>query len=213
MKIPFNLMSGVVGCLLVFAVQQASANSITYTLDTGNTGGGGISSLDPGPFGTVQVDWVNSTTANIGFTAGTGYAFVDGSSAAVNVNAANFSVSSIAGVNFEYHDTTSGNVSQFGTFNLIIDQKNSSPSDRASSISFTLTDISGTWADASDVLTPNALVNGYTVAAHIYVNSGGYTGYAGNGSPGVPSVPDGGATVLLLGVALSGLGLLRRKLS
>jgi hypothetical protein len=37
----------------------------------------------------------------------------------------------------------------------------------------------------------------------------GMTGYALFGA----SIPDGGATVLLLGAALSGLGVLRRKLS
>ena len=44
----------------------------------------------------------------------------------------------------------------------------------------------------------------------------GMTGYAlfGGGDPLPPqSIPDGGATVLLLGAALSGLGLRRRKLS
>jgi hypothetical protein len=83
-------------------------------------------------------------------------------------------------------------------------------------ISFTLTNTSGTWGTAADVLIANA--NGVFAAAHIFVttspanasNSALATGFAANG--GGTQVPDGGTTVMLLGAALGALGMARRFL-
>jgi hypothetical protein len=108
-----------------------------------------------------------------------------------------------------------GNEDGFGSFNQTINSfdgyKHSSDA-----ISFSLTNTSGgTWADANHVLTLSQ--NGYLAAAHIFVttdpantsNGASLTGYAtGNGD----SVPDGGATVMLLGTALGALGMARRYL-
>jgi len=59
---------------------------------------------------------------------------------------------------------------------------------------------------------------GFLAAAHVYVqgaNGALATGYAANGGGGGgdTGVPDGGATLALLGSAIMGLGLLRRKIS
>ena len=86
----------------------------------------------------------------------------------------------------------------------------------SSTISFTLTNTSGTWSSAASVLVANA--NGARAAAHIFVtklpvnsrNGALATGFAANG--GAQQVPDGGATVMLLGAALGALGMARRFL-
>jgi hypothetical protein len=56
---------------------------------------------------------------------------------------------------------------------------------------------------------------GNSVAAHIFVVNGNYTAINGANTgfaTGTPSVPDGGITAAMLGVALLGLGALRRKI-
>jgi VPDSG-CTERM exosortase interaction domain len=187
-------------------LQHAKADTFSYTLTTGND-----PSLGAGPFGTVLVNRTNSSTATITFTAAAGYLFVDGGAVAVNVNAASWTVSSFtvnAGAN---PVTNSGSRSEdgFGIFNQTGSQANSS--NGASSVSFTLTAAAGTWASAANVLINNALGN--AVAAHIQIASGpsqGVTGFVTG--PGTPSVPDGGATVMLLGMAFGALGMVRRYL-
>jgi len=104
-------------------------------------------------------------------------------------------------------------VDGFGSFNLTVD--NVDGFDHAvNSISITLTNTSGTWASVFDVLSANA--QGALAASHIFVtadpavqsNGAKATGYAANG--GSVNTPDGGTTVMLLGVALGALGMARR---
>ena len=195
----------VAGALLLSA---GSASAISYTLNNLNTTG------YPGPYGTVNVVLDSSTMATITFTSENGYLFLDGSSDAVNVNSSDFTASFISdnapAGSSAFSQFTSGQVSEWGNFNLILDQNNASPSDRASVISFSITDLGGnTWSSDANVLDANSA--GSTVAAHIIVPGGGFTGYAGNGQPS--SVPDGGSTALLLGAAVSAIGFIRRKLS
>jgi len=181
-----------------------------YTLGIGNSGISGT----PGPYGTVDVNLTSSTTAVITFTASSGFLFTDGGSAAVNVNAGHWTIGSFSTIpnGIPLTDGGAGNEDGWGSFNQTVNNPNSSPADRASTITFTLTDTSGTWADAAAVLTGNA--SGYFAAAHIYINSGsgsGNTGFAADGTPSTPSVPDGGATIALLGFGLVGIDLLRRR--
>jgi hypothetical protein len=194
----------IAGALILSA---GSASAISYTLDNFNTSG------YAGPYGTVSVVLDSANKATITFTSENGYLFLDGSSDAVNVNAASFTPAFIgdnapAG-SAAFGDFSTGQVSEWGDFNLILDQGNASPSDRASTISFSVTDNSGTWASDADVLDANG--DGYTVAGHIIVPGGGYTGYAANGQTN--NVPDGGSTGLLLAGAVSAIGMIRRKLS
>ncbi len=199
------------------------ANAFTSDLNAGNTAIAGFT----GPYGTVTINLVNSTTATVTFTsntvAGNIYLFGDGGSVALNVNATTFSVSGITGSNSgtgftpgPYSQGAAGNEDGFGSFNLTI---NSFDGFTHSSdlISFTLTNTSGTWASDADVIIANA--SGFDAAAHIFVttspanasNSALATGFAAEG-PQPPGVPDGGTTVMLLGAALGGLGMARRFL-
>src|SRR5882724_4078232 len=209
--------------LVGLGLQQVKADTSSFNLSAGNTS---ISSY-PGPYASVLVTWTNSTTATITFTSltnsGNIYLIGNGSSMALNVNATTFTAggvtSSQAGQtgfsapSFTVNNSAGQNVDGFGSFNLTVD--NFDGFDHAvNSISITLTNTSGTWANAAAVLSANA--NGALAASHIFVtlnpavqsNGAKATGYAANG--GSVNTPDGGTTVMLLGVALGALGMARR---
>lgn len=208
--------SAVVGCVLAMAVQQAGA--ISYTLGFGNSG---VSSY-PGPYGTVDVTLNTSTQATVTFTGDTvgGYTYIFGGTGcvAVNVNATSWSVSGFAGTAYNGDSAVVGNLSSggagnengFGSFNQTINNFDGFQHSW-STVTFLLTDTSGTWASAASVLTGNSENN--IVAAHIFVvddstGANPSTGFATQ--TGGTEIPDGGATVLLLGTALTGLGMIKR---
>lgn len=189
-----------------FLLSAGLASAIPYTLNSFNTSG------YLGPYGTVNVVLDSANQATITFTSENGYLFTGRCADAVNVNSSDFTASLIsdnasAGLNAFSDFGGSQQVSEWGVFNLTVDQNNGSPSDRASIISFSVTDLAGTWGSAADVLDANS--DGYTVAGHIIVPGGGLTGYAANGQTN--NVPDGGSTALLLGAAISAIGAIRRK--
>lgn len=211
------MMSGAVACALAFG-QSVKANEVSYDLDTGNSA---VSSyINPGgSYGSVLVNLTDSTHATVTFTAGSSivsgdtfvFLFASQAMADVNVNATTFGTtvttpSSIKGI-------SSGNDSMFGTFNVEITGDSGGPTDRTGTVVFTLQDESGTWADAGDVLAANS--SGYSVAAHIFVldstGSVAATGYAANGNR-FTQVPDGGTTASLLGMAMLGMGWVRRTM-
>jgi len=211
-----------IACL---GLQHAKADVFTSDLGHGNPDLSGFT----GPYGTVTITLVNSTTATVTFTSntvgGNTYLFGDGSAVALNVNATSFSVSGVSATGpnsqpvlaYTINTLTGIQVDGLGTFNLVFDDV-ATPNGfqtAASSVSFTLTNISGTWGSAGAVLAFNGA--GYDAAAHIFVtlNGGttntGFTGYAGETGGNI--VPDGGTTVMLLGVALGALGMVRRYLA
>jgi hypothetical protein len=176
---------------------------VDYTLGTSNSPG----TLGTGPFGNVNVNLTNSTTATITFTAASGYLFVDGGSVAVNVKANAWTIGNFTSNGETVSSDGAGNEDGFGNFNQKVSMQDSS--NGASIISFTLTNTSGTWLSAANVLKFNG--NHWLVAAHIQIQNGtGNTGFAAG--PGGGSVPDGGTTVMLLGAALGALGMARRFL-
>ena len=203
-------------------LQPVKADVCNYCLSVGNSAISGFA----GPYATVSINLINSTTATVTFTSsvhnGNIYLFGDGGSVAINVNAATFTVSGITGTNSGTgftpgpFSTSSGNEDGFGSFNLKIDSFDGF-THSSDQITFTLTNTSGTWASCSDVTVANA--NGFILGAHIFVttfpanaaNGAIVTGFAANGA--CPTgVPDGGATVMLLGAALGLLGMARRFL-
>jgi len=213
--------------LVVLNLQQAKGGLVGGTfvsdLDAGNTAISGFT----GPYGFVVVMLTSSTTANVEVQSNTVgsnvYLFGGVNAVALNVNASLFDVSGIAesnsGTGFTPGPGTSGgsgNVSSFGTFNLTINNFDGF-THSADEITFTLTNTGGTWGTADDVLTPNA--NGFDAAGHVFVTSAPAdaangaiaTGFAGE-THGNVHVPDAGSTAMLLAFALTGLGLLRRRI-
>jgi len=214
----------VIACIgfMAFTVQPAKADTISFNLSIGNAAISGY----PGPYASVLVNRTDSTHATITFTSLTNalniYLLGDGSTVGVNVNATTFTLGGISGSNAgtgftpgPYSQAAAGNVDGLGTFNGIVDSFDGF-THSSDMVSFTLTDISGSWAKAAAVLAANN--QGFLAEAHIFVtsspanasNGAVATGFAGNGTG---TVPDGGSTVLLLGAALSVIGLVRRKLS
>jgi hypothetical protein len=214
---------------------QAKADTFTSFINSGNSGLSGFS----GPFVKVTITTAgpNSTTANVQFTSLTNtfngspiiYLMGDGGSADLNVNST-FTVSNLtksnSGTGFLSTHNMGGNqvndlsfqigagqnVDDQGTFNLTINNFDGF-THAADTISFTLTNTGGTWANAGSVLFFNS--DGIDAAAHVFpslspaVASNNFfnvnTGFAGETAG---SVPDGGTTVMLLGMALGGLGML-----
>jgi hypothetical protein len=191
------------------AASQVWADSILFNIAVPNT----ALSPYPSPYGTVGVNRTSTTAATITFNALTtgGFTYFFGAAQAldVNVNAATFTagVPDLASLD---DVPVSGNVSAFGTFNVTFDNSDGF-TDRFSTASFALTNTSGTWASASDVLLANS--DGFRAAAHIFVTATNcedacVTGFAGDG--GLAPVPEP-ATLLLLGSSLLGLGFAGRK--
>lgn len=199
------------------AVPTARADDITFTsnISTGNSALSGYTS----PFVGVSVDLTSSTTAAITFTgdlvSGNQYLMGDSSAVDLNVNASSFTATSFtdtnAGTGFTpgpLSNGGSGTVDGFGTFNLTINSFDGF-THTGDTITFLLTDTSGTWASAADVLIANGL--GWDAAAHIYVtsspanasNGAAVTGFAAEA--GTSNVPEP-STLILLGSELLALG-------
>jgi hypothetical protein len=218
-------------------LQQAKADTFTSFITVPNDNLSGFT----GPYAEVIINRTSDTMASVTFMSLTNtfngnpviYLMGGASCADLNVNGT-FTVSDLmksnSGTGFLSTHTvmgktvadlsvgTSGNVSQFGDFNLRINNFDGF-THSASTISFDLTATGGTtWATANSVLFFNAL--DYDAAAHVFPSAlpavasnnvyGSLTGFAGEFIGA--SVPDDGTTAMLLGAGLSGLVALRHYL-
>jgi hypothetical protein len=218
-------IAAVVIAIAGLGLQQAKADVFNFQLSSGNTAltGGGFT----GPYANVSVTTNGTNVAFTSLTQTVGgntyvYLFGDGSSVAVNASAAstigNFVATQLAGFQApSLSDAGSGNVDGFGVFSNTANNFDGF-AHATNSITFTLTRTSGVWGAANAVLIANDAVHNAFAAAHIFVtlnppslaNGAVVTGFGANG--GGVSVPDGGATVMLLGAALGALGMARRFL-
>jgi len=197
-------------------LQQAKADFV-FDLTVGNSAISGY----PAPYAQVDVNLTSATMATVTFTSllnsGNIYLFGGVSSVDVNVNAAAFTLTGITGSNAGtgftpgiYSQSSTGNVSQFGIFNGIVDSFDGY-THSSDNISFSLTNISGTWLSAASVLAPNG--SGFLAAAHIFVTT--FPADASNGALATgfaAGVPEPSATLLVpLGGILAFLWRLRTK--
>jgi len=199
----YTILFGAV-CAVVLAFSLNAKADFISTLTVSNLPG-----QSTGNFGTVDVS-LSGQTATITFTAGAGFFFGDGSSAAVELNTDSFTeafVSESPSNNFKAF-AFDQNVDGFGSFDLALDQKNFAV--HLTSITFTVTNTGTAWATDADVLASNS--NGFDAAAHVFSTSSGLTGFAAESGGGNTHIPDSGATAMLLGSALAGLGVMRRYL-
>jgi len=205
---------------------HAAADTVYYYFDTNSSATG--APPDTSPWGYVTVTLVNSTTANITFTPLDGLTFTTSNPtgqgnnytyiAAVNVNG----TSTVS--NISYTGTLVGTLSAAGTQNMdntgsftqtIEDNTTGDtfpPQSSLTSVSFTLTDTSGTWTSAGRVLTGNS-GHGHEVASqldgtgYIVDNNGGDNGGLGyfTAAPaGDPTTTPEPATLILVGSSLAG---------
>jgi hypothetical protein len=191
-------------------VGTASADAISFDLTTGNSAISGFS----GPYGQVVVNRTSATSATITLTSltagGNIYLFGSTSTFAVNVNAKNWTIGSISGSNSGTGFTPGGpftdggakNISTFGVFNQTIDTFDGFPHS-SDKLSFTLTDTSGTWASASDVLTRNA--GGFFAAGHVFVTSSPANAANGAIATGFAGAVPEPTSLALLGLGVVGL--------
>jgi hypothetical protein len=209
--------------LLALGASPAHADIAYYNLTTYDVNG------FTGPFAEVTVDLTSSTVAKITFdtlvNGGETYLFHSQGAAAVNVNGT-ATVSNIAASNvfFEFStaipsDGGSGDEDGYGNFSNTIALFDGFQH-AASEISFTLTDTSGTWSSATDVLAANS--KGQIAAAQIgpwdgvFADGFGATGFAGDASPTSGPPPFIGAvpappSAILLAVGAVGILVLSRR--
>jgi len=165
--------------LLTFGAGRASADLISYELTTTNISG----QPAPADYVDITVDRTSSTTASITFVSGVvngaTWLFHSLGAVGVEVNASTWTVGTIAGIsvpggrpNSDLTDAGSAPFDGYGSFNQAIDSKPGS--DRWKQISFVLTNTSGTWSTAADVLT------GKIAAAQVAPSDGSKTGFAGD---------------------------------
>lgn len=199
-----KLTMAVAASIVALAAQTSKANSITYNLDVSDAN----NTFASGTFGTVTISMSSDTMATVTFTAAAGYGFVDSGIADLNANPG----ATVSGLAPGYSSTGSGNVDGFGIFSVTTKYQDASTP--FATVTYTITDTGAAWGinNAAAVLISNG---SYLAAAHVFQGSIANTFFVGadgqTGSQEPPPVPDGGTTVVMLGSALAGLGIVGRR--
>jgi hypothetical protein len=211
--------------LVTVGAFRVSADVATITINTPNFSG------DTGPYATVTITLITPTTANVEFDSlsngGNLYLMGGASAADLNVNATSFSVGPVTEANTQtgFSPTWSSNdlfstssVDGFGKFNLNVNNSDGS-ADSATKISFTLTDTSGTWSSAANVVIVNS--GGYLAADKIFpcpndpplhpCSSSSTIGTGGFAAGNVVTPTPEPASMLLFGTGLLVIGTVVRR--
>src|SRR5262249_36352546 len=193
--------------LMTLGAPLASADSVPSTAFGGGRRG------YTGPYTLFTVALTSPTTAMITFTSQTAngniYLMGGNGAVAVNVNGV-YTLGTVtesnAGTGFTptYKGLDPRTEGSWGNFNLALDNF-AGFKDSADKVSFTITDTSGTWASAGNVLAANE--RGQVAADHVYVTSSPANSANVATTTGYAAVPEP-AILMELGVLLLGLGLL-----
>lgn len=211
------LLTGGLSGALVTPTALAGPLSKTYTLSTGNSGVSGYT----GPFGTVTVSLsgtnVNAATITFYSDIANGVYFFGNPSVAIN-SSGPATISQISGNALEaglcsgsqyacYSINGTKSMDGFGNFSNSVTTTDGF-THRSSEISFALTLVTGTWANATSVFTGNNM--GHLIAAHIGICNSGCSGFAttgfASGTSAIGTPIPGPSSLVILGSGLLALG-------
>jgi hypothetical protein len=198
-------------------------DSTDIAISEPNTGLSGFA----GAYANLHIDLTSSTTASVTFTSLThgGYLYLLGGQGAADLNVNGpytlgpvLEANALSGFGASFDANVPGNVSSFGKFDLSLNNSDGFH-DSATTIGFTLTDTGAPWSSAAGVLTPDDA--GFLAAVHAFAcaepgcsRDGGaaVSGFAGNGNAPPDRIPEP-ETLAVLGTALVGFGVVRRRYS
>jgi PEP-CTERM motif len=174
-----------------------------------------------------EIQYRSTTAASVTFTSLThgGYLYLLGGQGAADLNVNGpytlgpvIEAIALSGFGASFDANVPGKVSSFGKFDLSLNNSDGFR-DSATSISFTLTDTGAPWLSAAGVLTPDDA--GYLAAVRAFAcaepgcsrdSGAAVSGFAANGNAPVGRIPEP-ATLAVLGTALVGFGVVRRRYS